>query len=163
MTIIQLDNAFVNLIILFSSSSQITSPTFTTAIKILYRNTSSYLIEPYFLNINYTDSASDILTIGGSNSSFIGFIKNFQIFIGTSTAFISIILSKFTFNYIIALSTTSQCAPLGCQLSIGTQGSYCLTSYNNSCSVNEYYDSTMGTCRSIFLCLYFLFILINSM
>ena len=62
--------------------------------KILYGNPTSYLIEPYFLNINYTDSVTDILTIGGSNSSFIGFIKNFQIFIDTSSAFISIILSN---------------------------------------------------------------------
>ena len=78
--------------ILCSSASQITSPIPTTVIKILYGITTSYSMEAYFMNINYADSATDVLTIGGSNSSFIGFIKNFRIFIGTSTAFISIFL-----------------------------------------------------------------------
>ena len=78
--------------ILCSSASQITSPTSTTVMKLLYRYTTSYSIESYLLNINYVDSSTDTLTLGGSNLAFIGSIKNFQIFIGTSTAFISIIL-----------------------------------------------------------------------
>ena len=79
--------------ILCSSALQITSPTPTTVMKILYGDNRSYSMESYLLNINYVDSATDTLTIGGSNLAFIGCIKNFQIFIGTSTAFISIISS----------------------------------------------------------------------
>ena len=79
--------------ILCSSASQITTPIPTTVMRILYGYTTSYSMESYYFNINYVDSATDILTIGGSNSAFIGCIKNFQIFIGTSAAFISIILS----------------------------------------------------------------------
>ena len=78
--------------ILCSSALQITSPTLTTVMKFFYRYASTYSIESYLLNINYVDSAIDTLTLGGSNSAFIGSIKNFQIFIGTSAAFISIIL-----------------------------------------------------------------------
>ena len=90
--------------ILCSNASQITSPTLTTVLKILYGYASSYSIESYFLNINYVDSATDTLTIGGLNSAFIGCIKNFQIFIGTSTAFISIILSIFISYIIISVT-----------------------------------------------------------
>ena len=149
-----LGNTFINLIILCSSATQITSPTPTTVVKILYGYTTSYSMESYLLNMNYVDSATDILTIGGSNSAFIGCIKNFQIFIGTSTAFISIILS-ISISYVITSVTINfPMCPSGCQLSIRTQRSYCLTSSINSCLLpNQYYDFTMSTCRSTFLCL----------
>ena len=112
MITIHIGNKFINLMILCSSASQITSPISTTVLKILYGNNNSYSIEFYLLNTNYVDSATDTLTIGGSNSAFIGCIKNFQIFIGTSAAFISIILSKSILSIIISITIKFPMCPI---------------------------------------------------
>ena len=78
----ELVNVFTNIIIAFASVTSVTTPTVTSVLK-LYDATSN-LIEPYLLNVAYTDNISDNITIGGGSSSFIGYMKYFKIFSGSS-------------------------------------------------------------------------------
>ena len=47
---------------------------------------STFTIEPYLYQyVTYSDSVEDIMTIGASGSSFIGYLRYFKMYLGTSS------------------------------------------------------------------------------